>query len=116
MAGPVYFRSGTVGVYFLLIGSPVAGVDCSQPVSGNTPIANISIPVTGGTITLRVDVAAAPTPTPTPSVSGIPAWVQAYGRSGADATCEEGWAPSWQEWVQPVTGGWVCTRTIPALG
>jgi hypothetical protein len=46
----------------------------------------------------------------------IPAWVQAYGRSGADATCEDGWAPSWQSWAEPVTGGWVCTRSIPSLG
>lgn len=45
----------------------------------------------------------------------IPAWVQAYGRD-KDATCEDGWDPSWQEWAQEVTGGWVCTRSIPSLG
>jgi hypothetical protein len=48
--------------------------------------------------------------------SPIPAWVQAYGRDGMDATCEDGWNPSWQEWAQEVTGGWVCTRSIPSLG
>lgn len=46
----------------------------------------------------------------------IPEWVQAYGRASADATCEDGWGPSWQEWAQQVTGGWVCTRSIPSLG
>lgn len=45
----------------------------------------------------------------------IPAWVQAYGR-GKDATCLEGWNPSWQSWAEPVTDGWVCTRDIPSLG
>jgi hypothetical protein len=50
------------------------------------------------------------------AVIPIPAWVQAYGRARADATCENGWGPSWQSWAQPVTGGWVCTRTIPSLG
>ena len=46
----------------------------------------------------------------------IPGWKQAYGRASADATCEDGWSPSWQAWAEPVTGGWVCTRTIPAYG
>jgi hypothetical protein len=46
----------------------------------------------------------------------IPAWVQAYGRDGKDATCEAGWDPSWQSWAEPVTGGWVCTRSVPSLG
>jgi hypothetical protein len=46
----------------------------------------------------------------------IPSWVQAYGRASADATCENGWDASWQSWAEPVTGGWVCTRSIPSLG
>jgi hypothetical protein len=46
----------------------------------------------------------------------IPWWVQAYGRANKDATCESGWEPSWQEWAASVTGGWVCTRSIPSLG
>jgi hypothetical protein len=45
----------------------------------------------------------------------IPAWVQAYGRA-KDAICEDGWSPSWESWAEPVTGGWVCTRSIPSLG
>jgi len=48
--------------------------------------------------------------------SGIPPWLQAYGRSGKDAACLDGWNPSWQSWAEPVTGGWVCTRSIPSLG
>jgi hypothetical protein len=46
----------------------------------------------------------------------IPAWVQAYGRDSRDATCLDGWDASWQSWAEPVTGGWVCTRSIPSLG
>lgn len=46
----------------------------------------------------------------------IPAWVQAVGRASADAACDTGWDTSWQEWAVPVTGGWVCTRSIPSLG
>lgn len=45
-----------------------------------------------------------------------PPWVQAYGRFGADATCETGWDPSWQEWAQSVTGGWVCTKSVATYG
>jgi hypothetical protein len=52
-------------------------------------------------------------PVPTPA---IPAWVQAYGRFGPDVACQTGWNPSWQKWAEPVTGGWVCTRSIPSLG
>ena len=58
----------------------------------------------------------APTPDPETSASPIPAWVQAYGRFGADATCADGWDASWQSWAEPITGGWVCTRSIPSLG
>lgn len=46
----------------------------------------------------------------------IPAWIQAYGRASKDATCLDGWDTSWQSWAEPVTGGWVCTRSIPSLG
>lgn len=53
---------------------------------------------------------------PSASSDPIPAWVQSYGRFGADATCEDGWSASWQAWAQEVTGGWVCTRSIPSLG
>lgn len=46
----------------------------------------------------------------------IPMWVQAFGRNGRDATCPVGWDPSWQEWAERVSGGWVCTRSIPSIG
>jgi hypothetical protein len=46
----------------------------------------------------------------------IPDWFQAYGRFGADATCLEGWTPSWAMWAVPATGGWVCERSIPSYG
>jgi hypothetical protein len=46
----------------------------------------------------------------------IPPWVQAYGVHTSDATCEDGWKNSWQDWALGVTGGWVCTREIPSLG
>jgi hypothetical protein len=52
---------------------------------------------------------------PAPSPAPIPTWVQAYGRV-QDAACETGWDASWQEWAVPVTGGWVCPRSIPSLG
>jgi hypothetical protein len=46
----------------------------------------------------------------------IPAWVQAYGRANADATCLEGWNPSWDLWPNGGTGGFVCQRSIPSYG
>ncbi len=46
----------------------------------------------------------------------IPTWVQSVGRPSSSSSCESGWSPSWQEWAIPVTGGWVCTRSIPSLG
>jgi hypothetical protein len=64
-----------------------------------------------GTFGYAISCTAAPDPAPP-----IPAWVQAYGRDGADATCESGWNPSWQKWAKEITGGWVCTRSIPSLG
>ena len=52
----------------------------------------------------------------TPASTPTPQWIQAYGRFGADAECADGWDAAWQEWAQPITGGWVCTRTVPSLG
>jgi hypothetical protein len=70
------------------------------------------------TVTIRsVTVAAPDTPSDTTAdAAPIPAWVQAYGRPSADASCLDGWNPSWESWAEPVTGGWVCTRSIPSLG
>ena len=61
------------------------------------------------TITIRL-------PGDAPAAAAIPAWVQAYGRFSQDATCQDGYGQSWQSWAEKVTGGWVCTRSIPSLG
>ena len=63
---------------------------------------------------LVITVVQAPEAIPAPE--GIPAWQQSVGRPNSTSTCNDGWQPSWQEWAQPVTGGWVCTRSIPSLG
>lgn len=46
----------------------------------------------------------------------IPMWVQAYGRPSADAPCLDGWDPSWSQWPNHGTGGFVCQRSIKAFG
>ena len=46
----------------------------------------------------------------------IPDWVQAYGRGSADDACINQWHPSWNQWANDGTGGYVCTRTIPQYG
>lgn len=40
-----------------------------------------------------------------------PPWHQAYARASGD-TCVEGWNPSWAEWPNGNTGGFVCVRTL----
>jgi hypothetical protein len=71
--------------------------------------------------TYHVTINDGPAGSPVPATCGgdasaIPAWVQAYGRASAEAGCADGWSPSWQEWAEPVTGGWVCTRSVPSVG
>ena len=39
-------------------------------------------------------------------------WHQAVGRPSADATCDEGWSPSWAEWMNDKQGGYTCERVI----
>jgi hypothetical protein len=74
-----------------------------------------------------------PTPTPTPTVSPtvppvppVPPvtilsvgpngdWLQQYGRQQTD-NCPVTWGKSWAFWPNNYTGGFVCTRTIPAYG
>jgi len=51
------------------------------------------------------------------SLSGpVPDWLQAVGRSSANTECPAGWNPSWHEWPNGHTGGFVCVRVIPSLG
>jgi len=38
------------------------------------------------------------------------------GRFAADSPCPAGWNPSWHEWPNGHTGGFVCVRVIPSLG
>lgn len=74
-----------------------------------------SYPGDGGELTIDVTVADGSAPGDA-SAPSVPEWVQAVGRLDADAPCPDGWLPSWQGWAMPVTGGWVCTRTLPAYG
>lgn len=48
--------------------------------------------------------------------SAIPPWVQAYGRGGAEVGCIDGWSPSWAQWPNEGSGGFVCTRSVPSRG
>jgi hypothetical protein len=43
-------------------------------------------------------------------------WQQAYGRASAEATCDEGWSASWQQWPHDGAGGWVCVRDVVKYG
>ena len=53
---------------------------------------------------------------PVAASNPIPDWLQAVGRESAIATCPFGWNPSWHEWPNGHTGGFVCLRVIPSLG
>jgi hypothetical protein len=39
-------------------------------------------------------------------------WIQGYGRASSDVACDEGWAPSWDQWPNDGQGGWTCTRLV----
>ena len=36
--------------------------------------------------------------------------LQSIGRLSADSACPTGWDPSWQQWPNSETGGWVCNK------
>jgi hypothetical protein len=40
-----------------------------------------------------------------------PDTLEQYGRAGHE-TCSESWGPSWAQWSNDHTGGWVCTRSL----
>jgi hypothetical protein len=96
--------------------SPVVFVVRSDAPLGETPVGfNFGVQ-RAGDATARLwhltIVAAAAASTDAP----IPDWVQAYGRADKDASCRDGWSPSYAMWPNNGTGGWVCTREIPSLG
>lgn len=43
-----------------------------------------------------------------------PIWHLSLGRASAEATCTQGYAPSWAQWPNGGTGGWVCNRDVYA--
>ena len=47
------------------------------------------------------------------STRDLTIWQQATARK-ADGVCDPGWRPSWMEWVNNGTGGFVCVRTVYA--
>lgn len=126
--GSCDLASSTAGVVTWSAGGPadpasvinaLVTLTLAEPGSTQFTAQSPGYPGSGGRLTIDVTVTGAPAPDPDASdepAPVIPAWVQAFGRASADATCPDGWAASWQEWAQPVTGGWVCTRTVPALG
>ena len=40
-----------------------------------------------------------------------PSWYQSAGRN-AGASCDAGWSPSWAQWPNSNTGGFVCNKEI----
>lgn len=67
-------------------------------------------------LTIHFSGPVASAPAPAPASVPIPPWVQAYGIFHHDEACLPSWTNSWQMWAEPITGGWVCTRSIPSLG
>jgi len=105
---------------------------CPTPTPTGTPTPTVSPTVSPTpTITPTASPTATPSPTvtPTPTVSPTPTpsptyvwvanmngdWLQQFGRK-IDDKCPAGWGPSWAEWPNEHTGGYVCTRTIPRYG
>lgn len=41
-----------------------------------------------------------------------PSWLQATGRINGQESCEIGWNPSWAQWMNGGTGGFVCNREV----
>ena len=77
---------------------------------------NFKADITGSVSSATITITCGNPSSPASSAAAIPAWVQAYGIFLQDDACLTGWTNSWQEWAVPVTGGWVCTRSIPSLG
>lgn len=46
--------------------------------------------------------------------SDLTIWHQSHARHAQDAQCQEGWQPSWAQWPNAGTGGFVCNRQIYA--
>lgn len=99
--------------------SPVVFVVRSDAPLGETPSGfNFGVQ-RNGDLTARLwhlTIVAGPDPAPGAETTPIPEWFQAYGRSSANEACLEGWTASWAEWMSAGTGGFVCERSIPAVG
>lgn len=67
-------------------------------------------------VDVPVTLALAPQSGSLSSSSPIPIWMQAVGRSSSDASCPDGFTPSWDTWPNGGKGGWVCNRFVPAYG
>ncbi len=115
-ANVLYYRIGDTGVVVIEVGLHVSGDD----VPAGLPAGRYTIGLDESTGDSQVgglqDVRIGPPSASIVDAHPIPAWVQAYGRLGEDDSCLNGWGPSWQPWAEEITGGRVCTRSIPSLG
>lgn len=51
------------------------------------------------------------TPIPEDPQQRPPDWIQQYARAESEG-CRDGWSPSWAEWPNEGTGGFVCTQVL----
>ena len=52
-----------------------------------------------------------PIPSSSSDSAGPPDVLEQYGRT-IDESCRDEWGPSWAQWPNDYSGGWVCTRTL----
>ena len=50
------------------------------------------------------------------SATPIPMWQQAIARASGTETCPEDYTPSWAQWPNNGTGGYVCNKFVPMYG
>jgi hypothetical protein len=97
------------------LGEPTATLSYTVPIE-YAGTQEFTARLSGSITSARITITCGETSSNASGDSEIPAWVQAYGIFHHDDACLTGWRNSWQHWAEPITGGWVCTRTIPSLG
>jgi hypothetical protein len=83
-----------------------------NPLIAGSTIASIDNQSNGSEVLQTYAISYLPASTP----AGVPMWLQSIGRATATTTCPDDYNPSWAMWPNNGTGGYVCTRFVPAFG
>lgn len=107
--------AGVTSPYTVNVDGPIVFTIASGATNGTYPSAILFTTLNKG-VSVTVSGGAAADTTSTDSAPGPAPWFKAYQRHTKEETCNTGWNPSYAQWANNHSGGWVCVQELYYTG